>query len=110
MKKLSALLILACFTLLVRARPESRQPEQVHLSLGTSLYQMVVTWLTQDDVNATVYVEYGPQPGQYQFQSIGQTTVFVDGGEQHLRRYIHRAKMVVKPGQQYCKQFTNLGK
>src|SRR4051812_38913110 len=95
--------LIASVVLKTNARPESRQPEQVHLSIGNGPTQMLVTWLTQDDVNATVFVEYGAQPGQYTFQAIGQTTRFVDGGQAHSVRYIHRAKMRVTPGQRYCK-------
>uniref|UniRef100_A0A914WR41 Purple acid phosphatase n=1 Tax=Plectus sambesii TaxID=2011161 RepID=A0A914WR41_9BILA len=102
MEKLLGLLILVVYNCLqTSARPQSRQPEQVHLSLGVKPSQMVVTWLTQDDVNATVMVEYGTQLGQYQYQALGQTTVFVDGGAGQTVRYIHRAKMVVAPGQRY---------
>lgn len=107
-KLLGLLFIIAVSVSQTSARVESRHPEQVHLSLGNSIHEMVVTWLTLDDVNTTVLVEYGAQPSQLRSRAIGKTTVFVDGGPAKTVRYIHRARMLVTPGKTYCKLSTTI--
>ena len=61
--------------------------------------EMVVTWVTLSQTNSTV-VEYGPKDLSMYVK--GTEEVFVDGGTEKRKIYIHRAKMInLTPGNPY---------
>ena len=80
------------------------QPEQIHLSLGVDPSQMGVTWLTVDKTT-TPQVRYGlAGNGPPKFGKIenGYSTLYVDGGTEQRKMYIHRAFMTgLIPGAVY---------
>ncbi|EYB84919.1 hypothetical protein Y032_0307g2022 [Ancylostoma ceylanicum] len=82
--------------------PDFGQPEQIHVSLGESPTEMVVTWLTFDDPGKTL-VNYGPATEKKPSQVIeGKCTEFVDKQRKTKRRYIHRATLTgLTPGTTY---------
>ncbi|XP_011301177.1 iron/zinc purple acid phosphatase-like protein [Fopius arisanus] len=63
------------------------QPEAVHLSFGENIRDIVVTWSTRDDTKESI-VEYGI--GGFALTARGNSTLFIDGGKQKRRQYIHR--------------------
>jgi hypothetical protein len=75
----------------------SYQPEQVHLALGETPDQMVVTWSTMEDPGESV-VEYGIN-GMVQTE-YGESKLFVDGGPEKHSQYIH--KVVLKDLEVIC--------
>lgn len=80
------------------------QPEQIHLSLGVDPSQMGVTWLTVDKT-ATPQVKYGLTgngPPVFDRVQSGYSTLYVDGGTEQRKMYIHRAYMTgLVPGSSY---------
>lgn len=80
------------------------QPEQIHLSLGSTPSQMIVTWLTIDKTR-TPKARYGEAKGStptLNLQAKGWSTRYVDGGTEQRTMYIHRAIMSnLMPGKRY---------
>ncbi|XP_026288877.1 acid phosphatase type 7 [Frankliniella occidentalis] len=62
------------------------QPEQIHLSYGENVYDIVVTWTTYSDCKSSV--EYGIE--HIALKAHGNTTKFIDGGSERRVMYIHR--------------------
>jgi len=83
------------------------QPEQVHLSYGGNVNEMVVTWVTLSACNTTV--EYGLKSPS--ITTLGTTKPFQDGGSEKRVIYIHRATMIgLKSGHKYVYHVgSNLG-
>ena len=94
-----------------------QQPEQVHLSLGRNYNdyfkeifyfyflftvnpsEMIVTWVTFDPT-AISTVEYGID--NLNNSAVGISTLFVDGGTEKRKLYIHRVTLKnLKPNQKY---------
>lgn len=76
------------------------QPEQVHLSFGNNVSEVVVTWSTKNDTESLV--KYGI--GLFQLTAKGASEIFVDGGEKRNFQYIHRVKLPnLKPDNVYGK-------
>ncbi|XP_068159680.1 acid phosphatase type 7 isoform X3 [Drosophila tropicalis] len=69
------------------------QPEQVHLSFGDSLSDIVVTWSTRGSPNAS-QVNYAENYLSDVLQTVtGHWTRFVDGGHKRRSQYIHRVTL-----------------
>lgn len=66
------------------------QPQQIHLSFGNNLSEIVVTWTTYTDTNESV-VEYGI--GGLILNAVGTRQLFVDGGNAHRKMYIHKVRL-----------------
>ncbi|KAI3367220.1 hypothetical protein L3Q82_008274 [Scortum barcoo] len=77
------------------------QPEQVHLSYPGVSGAMVVTWTTFNKTESIV--EYGPLGGRpFEMSTKGDTTVFVDSGEELRKMFIHRVTLTgLKPAAAY---------
>ncbi|KAK9710622.1 Calcineurin-like phosphoesterase [Popillia japonica] len=84
------ILLLSFLNLKVRADIFYYQPEQVHLSYGKNVYEIVVTWSTFNDTKSSV-VEYGI--GGMILQAEGTSKLFVDGGPERHAQYIHRVRL-----------------
>ncbi|XP_076291196.1 acid phosphatase type 7 [Lasioglossum baleicum] len=63
------------------------QPEAVHIAYGDNIHDIVVTWSTKSDTGESI-VEYGI--GGYILTASGNATLFIDGGKQKQKQYIHR--------------------
>uniref|UniRef100_A0A146LZU8 Purple acid phosphatase n=2 Tax=Lygus hesperus TaxID=30085 RepID=A0A146LZU8_LYGHE len=75
------------------------RPEQVHISYGESELEIVVTWSTMSPT-PTPTVEYSLQG--YQQTATGSTKVFIDGGDEKRKQYIHRVTLTdLKPDSKY---------
>ena len=75
------------------------QPEQIHLSYGKNVDNIVVTWSTFNDTKQSV-VEYGI--GGMALQAEGSSSLFVDGGPAKHSQYIHRVTLSnLTPGSTY---------
>lgn len=82
------------------------QPQQIHLSLGASPQEMIVTWLTTNSTPHSI-VQYGPAEAvpTFPLTQEGYQTKFVDGGSEKRSMYIHRVLLKnLKPGQGYYYQ------
>ncbi|OAD52984.1 Iron/zinc purple acid phosphatase-like protein [Eufriesea mexicana] len=63
------------------------QPEAIHLAYGDNIHDIVVTWTTRNDTQESI-VEYGIE--ELIFTATGNSTLFVDGGNEKQKQYIHR--------------------
>ncbi|KAK6040951.1 Ser/Thr phosphatase family protein [Cooperia oncophora] len=71
--------------------PDYGQPEQIHLSLGASPTEVVVTWLTFDDTEKSL-VNYGLiTDKKLEKVSEGLCSEFIDTPKSKMKRYIHRS-------------------
>lgn len=66
------------------------QPQQIHLSFGKNLSEIVVTWTTYTDSNESI-VEYGIDG--LILNAVGTRQLFVDGGNAHRKMYIHKVRL-----------------
>lgn len=90
----------------VRADIFYYQPEQVHLSYGKNVYEIVVTWSTFNDTKSSV-VEYGI--GGMILQAEGTSKLFIDGGPERHAQYIHRVRLAdLTPDSTYGKYSSTL--
>ncbi|XP_071441921.1 acid phosphatase type 7 [Hetaerina americana] len=75
------------------------QPEQIHISFGDKPSEMYVTWSTLNDTEVSV-VEYGI--GGLIKRAINIPKLFIDGGPEKRRQYIHKVKLEeLQPGTKY---------
>ncbi|XP_053608418.1 acid phosphatase type 7 isoform X2 [Plodia interpunctella] len=68
---------------------EEVQPEQVHLSFGDATNEIVVTWSTLAEAKSVVL--YGIH--ETNKRATGSSSVFVDGGKERRKQWIHRVKL-----------------
>ncbi|CAG9535795.1 unnamed protein product [Cercopithifilaria johnstoni] len=79
--------------------PYYAQPEQIALTYGGNVSSMWITWLTYNDTFSSI-VEYGID--DLRWSAKGNSVVFIDGGKQRSKRYIHRTLLVdLIPGTVY---------
>ena len=78
------------------------QPEQIHLSLGSSYDKMVVTWTTFDKTNDST-VWFGEK--KLDRVAYGQQTLFQDSGSEKRSMYIHRVYLTGLKVNQSCQSF-----
>lgn len=84
--------------------PYDPQPQQVHLSLGSSPSEMMVTWLTTNATPSSV-VEFGSQSDHFALKNrqLGTIELFTDGGSEKRTMNIHRVLLKgLKPGESYA--------
>ncbi|XP_023035328.1 acid phosphatase type 7 isoform X2 [Drosophila willistoni] len=68
------------------------QPEQVHLSFGESVLDIVVTWNTRDNTKESI-CEFGINGLEHTVKSNKPPVAFVDGGPKNAKQYIHRVTL-----------------
>ncbi|XP_076046783.1 acid phosphatase type 7-like [Oratosquilla oratoria] len=73
------------------ARVKDWQPQQVHLALGETIDEIVVTWVTPDLPSEAVMVEYGRL--DLDLIAYGNSTMFKDGGSLGRTFWIHRVHL-----------------
>jgi len=77
------------------------QPEAVHLSYGDKIHDIVVTWSTRNNTKESI-VEYGING--FILRAEGNSTLFVDGGNESQTQYIHRVWIKdLTPNSKYSK-------
>ncbi|KAK8730487.1 hypothetical protein OTU49_008037 [Cherax quadricarinatus] len=69
---------------------EDFQPQQVHISIGESNLDMVITWLTVNETPSSV-VEFGTT--DLSNSTLGSRKEFTDGGDEHRQMWIHRVTL-----------------
>ncbi|KAF2900593.1 hypothetical protein ILUMI_05593 [Ignelater luminosus] len=75
------------------------QPEQVHLSFGNNVSEVVVTWSTKNNTKESI-VKYGI--GTLSLSAKGVSKIFIDGGRKQNFQYIHRVTLRnLKPNNVY---------
>jgi hypothetical protein len=80
-----------------------RQPQHVHLSLGSKPSEMMVTWLTTNATSSSV-VEFGSQDTFFALtkRQEGWMEMFTDGGSERRTMHIHRVLLTnLQPGKSY---------
>ena len=78
------------------------QPEQIHLSVNGDGSAVTVTWSTWNETESIV--EFGTLPTHFNETRGGYARLFVDGGREKRRQYIHRVQLEgLKPDTYYCK-------
>lgn len=96
---LKNLLIFNNLLLIIQCQVFWYQPEQIHLSYGSNVYEMVVTWSTFNATDESK-VEYGI--GGLILEAKGTLKLFVDGGEAKHSQYIHTVTLEnLTPGSRY---------
>ncbi|XP_014669644.1 PREDICTED: iron/zinc purple acid phosphatase-like protein [Priapulus caudatus] len=77
-------------------------PEEIRLAFGADPpTQVMVTWTTFNATSSTV-VEYGRSERALNHSQKGSLTLFVDGGEEYRKEYIHRTLLSrLKPDSTY---------
>lgn len=71
-------------------KTEDFQPQQVHIAIGDTNTDMVVTWMTPDQTPSST-VNFGTD---YLSQTVeGNATLFRDGGFEHRSMWIHRVTL-----------------
>lgn len=97
-----------------------QQPQQIHLSLGQNVGQMIVTWITFNATSIST-VEYGPedeisQPlpkylnvskDKFPYKVTGTSEKFIDGGDERREMFIHRA--IIKPLNASTRYYYHVG-
>ncbi|KAK7074236.1 hypothetical protein SK128_015058 [Halocaridina rubra] len=63
------------------------QPQQIHIAIGETSHEMVITWLTPSEAPLSL-VEYGI--GEINRTEEGVAQMFRDGGTEHRVMWIHR--------------------
>lgn len=69
----------------------SSHHQQVHLSFGQNIDEMIVTWVTKHN-DQTVHVRYGLNDSEtFDFKAKASTNKFVNPGKEQRIMYVHRA-------------------
>ncbi|KAM7349002.1 acid phosphatase type 7 isoform 2-T2 [Cochliomyia hominivorax] len=68
------------------------QPEQVHLSFGETVHDIIVTWTTRDNTKTSI-CKYGINSLTNIQENKNGPTKFVDGGNAKSTQYIHRVTL-----------------
>jgi len=55
---------------------ETTLPQQVHLAMGESYDTVIVSWAQEGAVSGEVFVQYGPESGQYHYQHPASTHTY----------------------------------
>ncbi|XP_061090193.1 acid phosphatase type 7 [Conger conger] len=103
MASLYTLLSLCCLAapVVLDPPPFKFQPEQVHISYPGVPYSIVITWTTFNKTESVV--EYNVWGGKlFDLRAKGTSTIFVDGGSEKRKLYIHRVTLsALKPASAY---------
>ncbi len=86
-----AKLFLVCFLFTLVSAEYTTEPQQVHLSFGQQVNDIIVTWSTQNPTKTSV-VGYTINYRKF-YNTSGTETKFVDGGSLHRIQYIHRVTL-----------------
>jgi len=94
-------LIVLLSTLLVCANAGSHH-QQIHLSFGQNVDEMVLTWVTKHK-DENVHVRYGLNENEkFEFKAKASSTKYINPGKEARIMYIHRAILKeLEPGKMY---------
>jgi len=82
-------------------------PEQIHIAIGSSPSEMNLQWSTihGGDIKTASSVEWGEDPNHMSNSVDGDSTIFVDGGEESYTQTHHLATMTgLSPSTKYYYQ------
>lgn len=89
------LMFLGSFSAAFMTTISDYQPQQVHIAVGETSEDMVITWVTPDHINDhyrnSSVVEYGTK--DIDSIAIGNATKFIDGGDEKRHMWIHRVTL-----------------
>ncbi|XP_071535024.1 acid phosphatase type 7 isoform X2 [Panulirus ornatus] len=71
-------------------RTDDFQPQQIHIAIGESAQDMVITWTTPSETSLSV-VEFGRE--SLNDSAHGIALSFTDGGSEHRKMWIHRVTL-----------------
>lgn len=94
--------VLAGYKLQYEPKRKVSQPEEVRIAFGSNASsEMTITWTTFNKTRNTV-VQYGTSPKNLSSVTKGQFSIFVDGGFEQRKEYIHRVYLRnLKPNTRY---------
>lgn len=98
-KQILSIALLAALAASVSA---SSHHQQIHLSFGQSIDEMLVTWVTKHN-DQKVHVQYGlNSTEEFEFKAKASTTKYVNPGREGRIFYVHRAILrELEPGKTY---------
>ncbi|KAK3881900.1 hypothetical protein Pcinc_013699 [Petrolisthes cinctipes] len=71
-------------------RIDDFQPQQIHIAIGETNQDIVVTWTTPSPTDSSL-VKYGRK--KIEQTALGNSLKFVDGGSEHREMWIHRVTL-----------------
>lgn len=102
MSTIQLLVLISTVACLLSVANGNSHHQQIHLSFGQNVDEMIVTWVTRHN-DQSVHVRYGlNDTNKFQFKSKVSTSKYVNPGKEKRVMYIHRAILKeLEPGRLY---------
>lgn len=103
-KQISLFLLFSTFVYLVESNSHH---QQIHLSFGQNVDEMICTWVTKHN-DQNVHVRYGlNDTDKFQFKAKVSTSKYLNPGKEQRVMFIHRAILKeLEPGRVYKVSFV----